>query len=142
MMPRQRSVLRIAAVIAGFLILDGCDNPNFGDQARAYVDNEAYDFSKRLFTADMTVRWPNSIRVALIENASALEDAVAQLPNIASFVDRASAIPDDNGGAAMLAYHTANIRVLRRVQDDLDRLGLSESGPGDVLQAAGPHSSI
>src|SRR5690606_36386956 len=81
MTPFPRSP-RSVAILAGCAVaMTACQEYDFGEQARRFVDNEAYAYSARLVERDLELRWPGILEGAMVQIAVDLAEVAARQPD-------------------------------------------------------------
>lgn len=102
--------------------LAACRDYDFGDQAKTFVDTEAYKASKDTLTADLSNRWPNYFKGALVQLSIELTEIVLMTPDLTR-LDEIKVDPSGESSAVKaILFADAAIPRVREAQERLDEL--------------------
>src|SRR5690242_3532063 len=73
---------RVVVVMLCAALTWGCDEPDFGDKALKFVNDELGPLSLQLARADLAVRWPRAFQLLIVDVSGRLENADSALRNI------------------------------------------------------------
>src|SRR6266404_8832347 len=113
----MKEARRVAILVCIVLLcsIQGCDTYEFGDQAKDFVEKEAYGYSKRLAEADLKSRWPNFFVSALVETGLSLDAVFHNLVNVEALVDHSPKF-DERAAVTQLIFYDRSMPVLRENQ--------------------------
>ncbi|MFL6603178.1 MAG: polymorphic toxin type 44 domain-containing protein [Steroidobacteraceae bacterium] len=113
-------MLRAGTVGALMLTCASCDQYEFGQQTKDFVENDAYAYSKRLVESDLKNRWANFFNVALVDIGLTLDNVSKDVVNVLGVAQSSTGL-NERAAVAQLIFHDRSIDVIRRDQDAIER---------------------